>query len=54
MKGREFRGGLDEKMKIMWLGGEIVLACLPPLVKQLRKIAIFQQQREVTNNLHFL
>ena len=32
LKGRGFRGGSDEKMSKMWLGLEIVVADLPPLV----------------------
>jgi len=31
MEGRGFRGGLDEKMRRMWFGIEIVVAGLPPL-----------------------
>ena len=31
-EGRGFRGGLDEKMRIMWFGREVVVAGLPPLV----------------------
>ena len=30
LKGRGFRGGLDEKMKRMWLGREIVVTSSPP------------------------
>ena len=30
--GRGFRGGSDEKIRIMWLGREIVVARPPPLV----------------------
>ena len=33
MKGREFRGGSDEKMKKMWLGLGIVEVGLPPLTQ---------------------
>ena len=29
-RAREFRGGLDEKMRRMWLGIEIFAADLPP------------------------
>jgi len=32
LEGRGFRGGSDEKMKRMWLGLEIVVVGLPPLV----------------------
>ena len=35
IEGRGFRGGLDEKMRRMWLGREIVVAGLPPLGEQL-------------------
>ena len=34
MKGRGFRGGSDEKMRIMWLGLEIVVVGLPPLLSK--------------------
>ena len=34
LKRRGFRGGSDEKMRRMWLGLEIVVAGLPPLVLQ--------------------
>ena len=27
-----FRGGLDEKMRRMWFGREVVVAGLPPLI----------------------
>ena len=30
--GQGFRGGSDEKMRRMWLGQEIVVVGLPPLV----------------------
>ena len=30
-EGRDFRGGSDNKMRRMWLGREIVMACLPLL-----------------------
>ena len=33
LKGRGFQGGLDEKMRGMWLGHEIVVVGLPPLLK---------------------
>ena len=32
MKGRGFRGGADKKIRRMWLGREIVVVGLPPLV----------------------
>ena len=32
-EGQGFRGGSDEKMRRMWLGLEIVIAGLPPLVE---------------------
>ena len=32
LKGRGFQGGSDEKMRRLWLGGEIVVVGLPPLV----------------------
>jgi len=31
LEGRGFRGGLDEKMRRMWLGLVIVVGGLPPL-----------------------
>ena len=37
IEGREFRGGSDEKMRRMWLGVEIVVAGLPPLVEPSRR-----------------
>ena len=33
LKGRGFRGGSDEKMRRMWLGLEIDVVGLPPLVQ---------------------
>ena len=36
IEGREFRGGSDEKMRILLLGLEIVVAGLPPLVKEIQ------------------
>jgi len=33
LKGRGFRGGSDEKMMRMWLGREIVVVDLPPLLR---------------------
>ena len=38
IEGKEFRGGSDEKMRRMWLGREIVVAGLPPLVKMIKII----------------
>ncbi len=38
MKGRGFRGGSDEKMRTMWLGIEIVVVGLPPLVQPFGQI----------------
>ena len=32
LKGQGFRGGSDEKMRRMWLGQEIAVVGLPPLV----------------------
>ena len=34
MEGRGFRGGSDEKMMRMWLGLEIIVAGLPPLIEK--------------------
>jgi len=34
IEGRGFRGGSDEKLKLIWLGREIVVAGLPPLIIQ--------------------
>ena len=33
IEGRGFRGGLDEKMRRMWLGRELGVAGLPPLLQ---------------------
>ena len=33
LKGRGFRGGSDKKMRRMWLGREIVVVGLPPLIR---------------------
>ena len=33
LKGRGFRGGSDQKIRRMWLGREIVMVGLPPLVQ---------------------
>ena len=34
IQGRGFRGGLDEKMRRMRLGVDIIVADLPPLILQ--------------------
>ena len=34
LKGREFRGSSDEKMRRMWFGREIVVVGLPPLTEE--------------------
>ena len=34
IEGRGFRGGSDEKMRRMWLGLEIDVVGLPPLIQQ--------------------
>ena len=39
LKGREFRGGSDSKMRRMWLGWEIVVD-LPSLAHQWQEIEI--------------
>ena len=39
-EGRGFRGGSDEKMRRMWLGQEIDVAGLPPLVHLSNKYII--------------
>ena len=35
LKGRGFRGGSDEKMRRMWLGREIVVVGLPPILREI-------------------
>ena len=34
-EGQRFRGGLDQKMRRMWLGREVVVAGLPPLAQHI-------------------
>ena len=38
LKGTEFRGGSDEKMRRMWLRREIVVVGLPSLVSALLQV----------------
>ena len=50
MEGRGFRGGSDEKMRRMWLGREIVVAGLSPLVKQpINKLKLYNSGNENEN-----
>ena len=44
-RGREFRGGSDEKMRKMWLGRDIVVVNLPPLVQYHNKSFDFKRSK---------
>ena len=40
-KGQRFRGGLDEKLRRLWLGRTIVVVDLPPLGQLTKENLIF-------------
>ena len=49
LEGRGFRGGSDEKMLRMWLGLEIVVAGLPPLVEPFKHFHGYKQTIQTEN-----